>query len=309
MSPREGAGIVALMCTKLTARRGPDESRLTEHLRALRQFRTFRIVGIEMASGPLVLHSKTLNKAVRLIGLATTVPVFCFGAPDLDQARNLVSEWVGVEKLISEESTSWDAEKEIVADMISLLKQEKESLLERIELAKAATSEADEKRMDLVSEREEYIEAMDFLGEKIVGLEQKIIALHAKFPPPLKEEVSVSFNRIPKSGDASRLSVSQRLQTIVVVLSQADKFNGGVQVVSKIQELKSGPAEVDILYFGLGGAFFQDKSGKYAGVGYPGESEWVWEETPDASEQISDLFAVYQGTKQAEFIGLPVTIK
>lgn len=262
-----------------------------------------------MALGPLVLHSKTLNKAVRLIGLASSFSVFCLGAPDLDEARNLVSEWVGVEKLISEERTNWDAEKDIVADMIALLKQEKESLQERIELAKAATSEADEKRMSLVSEREEYIEAMDFLGGKISGLESKITSLYAKFPPPLQEEVSVSFNRIPESGENSRLSVSQRLQTIVVVLSQADKFNGGVQVISKIQDLQSGPAEVDILYFGLGGAFFQDKSGKYAGVGYPGESEWVWEETPDAAAQIADLFAVYQGTKQAEFIGLPVTIK
>lgn len=273
------------------------------------QFRTFRFIGTEMALWPSVLNSKTLHKAVRLIGLASSVPVFCFGAPDLDEARNLVSEWVGVEKLISEERTSWAAEKEIVADMISLLKQEKETLQERIELAKAATSDADEKRSSLIEEREEYIEAMDFLGEKITDIESKIVSLHSKFPPPLQEEVSVSFNRIPKSGEKSRLSVSQRLQTIVVVLSQADKFNGGVQLVSKIQELKSGPAEVDILYFGLGGAFFQDKSGKFAGVGYPGETEWVWEETPEAAAQIVDLFAVYQGTKQAEFVGLPVTIK
>ncbi|MDQ8205490.1 DUF3450 family protein [Pelagicoccus sp. SDUM812003] len=231
------------------------------------------------------------------------------GAPDIEQARNLVSEWVEVEKLISEEASSWEAEKEIVADMIALLKQERESLQERIELAKTASSEADKKRAGLVEEREEYIAAMDFLGERIGAVEERIIALHAKFPPPLQEEVSVSFNRIPKSGEKSRLSVSQRLQTIVVVLSQADKFNGGVQLISKIQELESGPAEVDILYFGLGGAFFQDKTGRYAGVGYPSSDGWEWKETPDAAEQIVDLFAVYQGTKQAEFVRLPVTIK
>lgn len=255
-------------------------------------------------------YKKTLRiKALACIGLLSVAWTNVHAKTDLDEARSAVSEWVAVEKLISEERSDWNAEREIISDMISLLKQEKQSLAERIELAKSATSEADKKRSSLVEQREEFIAAMDFLGEHVSKLEQKIVELHAKFPPPLQEEVSVSFNRMPKPGVESRLSISQRLQTIVVVLSQADKFNGGVQVVSKIQELDSGPAEVEILYFGLGGAFFQDKTGKYAGVGYPGASGWEWKETPESAAAISDLFAVYQGGAEARFVRLPVSIK
>lgn len=248
-------------------------------------------------------------RAFGCFGLASSSLLFARANVDLDEARSSVSEWVEVEKLISEESSDWEAEKEIIADMISLLKREQASLVERIELAKSATSEADKKRASLLTERDEFIAAMDHLGSYITKLEAKIVELHSKFPPPLQEEVSVSFNRIPAEGTESRLSVSQRLQTLVVVLSQADKFNGGVQVVSKIQELESGPTEVDILYFGLGGAFFQDKTGSYAGVGYPGASEWEWKETPEQADAISDLFAVYQGSTEAKFVNLPVTIK
>lgn len=253
---------------------------------------------------------KTLRiKAFTCIGLLSLAWAGAHANTDLDEARSAVSEWVAVEKLISEERSDWNAEREIVADMIALLKQEKESLVERIKLAEAATSEADVKRSALTEQREEFIEAMDFLGGHVSKLEQKITELHGKFPPPLQEEVSISFNRIPEAGVESRLSISQRLQTIVVVLSQADKFNGGVQVVSKIQELDSGPAEVEILYFGLGGAFFQDKTGKYTGVGYPGSDGWEWKETPESADAISDLFSVYQGTTEAKFVRLPVSIK
>ncbi|MBC2605422.1 DUF3450 family protein [Pelagicoccus albus] len=249
------------------------------------------------------------NKTLSLIGLFSFTALSTQAQVDLDSARSAVSEWVAVEKLISEERSDWDSEREIITDMISLLKQEKETLIERIELAESATTEADKKRGAFVEQREEFISAMDFLGENIGKLEEKIVGLHGKFPPPLQEEVSVSFNRIPEAGAESRLSVSQRLQTIVVLLSQADKFNGGVQLVSKIQDLESGPAEVDILYFGLAGAYFQDKTGKYAGVGFPGSEGWEWKETPESASQIADLFAVYQGSAEAEFIRLPVTIK
>lgn len=258
----------------------------------------------------VVQKSKTLRiKAATIVGLLSLTSICSHAAPDLDEARSLVGEWVAVEKLISQERSDWGAEREIIADMIALLKQEKQTLTERIDLAKAAFSEADVKRSALVAEREEYIEAMTFLGAQVAKLEIRISELHKKFPPPLQEEVSVSYNRIPKPGVDSRLSVSQRLQTIVVLLSQADKFNGGVQVVSKIQDLASGPAEVDILYFGLGGAFFRDKTGQYAGVGYPGTEEWEWKETPESSAAIGDLFDIYQGTAEAEFIRLPVVIK
>lgn len=230
-------------------------------------------------------------------------------AADLDDARNVVSEWVSVEKLISEERSGWSAEEAVITDMISLLKGERDSLNERIKSAGEAMSGADEKRIKLVDERSEYVDAMDFLGENIESLEAKIVDLHKRFPPPLQEEVSVSFERIPELGAKTRLTISQRLQTIVVVLSQADKFNGGIQMISEIQDIGEGQAEVSILYFGLGGAYFQDEEGKYSGVGYPSSDGWVWEPVPDKAKAISDLFAVYSGSKEAEFVQLPVTIK
>lgn len=227
---------------------------------------------------------------------------------ELDDARNVVGEWVAVEKLLSEEQADWKSEEVVIGDMIALLEGEKASLAERIESAGAAMSDADLKRAEFVEERSEYIEAMDFLGGKIELLEERILTVYKRFPDPLKEEISVLYERIPEPSKKTRLSASQRLQTVVAILSQADKFNGGIQLISEIQEVGDGQAEVSILYFGLGGAFFQDEESKYSGVGYPGVDGWEWKQTPEKAEDIAALFAVYSGSTEAEFVGLPVTI-
>ncbi|MEM9159878.1 MAG: DUF3450 family protein [Verrucomicrobiota bacterium] len=234
---------------------------------------------------------------------------FSLSAQSLDDARSIVSEWVEVEKTISEERAEWKDEEALIVDMIALLETEKTNLEEKIEAAEEGASEADKKRQALVEESDEYRAAVGTLSDSIVAMEATVIALHQQFPSPLQEEVSKLYTRIPQGGEETRLSVSQRLQSVIAILSQADKFNGGVQLVSDIQQLDSGQAEVDVLYFGLAGAFFQDREGTYVGVGFPSSEGWVWEETPEKATEIAKVFAVYAGEMQAEFVNLPVKIK
>ncbi len=237
------------------------------------------------------------------------IQVAALNAQTLDEARNLVSEWVDVEKTISEERSDWEAGQAIINDMIALLETEKESLTEKIKMAEEGLSESDKKRKVLIEESDEYKAAVEVLGSKIESVEGRVLALHKQFPNPLQEEVSTLFARIPREGEDFRLSVSQRLQSVIAILSQADKFNSGVQLVSDIQKLDSGQSEVDILYFGLAGAFFKNREGTYVGIGVPSDEGWVWEETPESGKEITALFAVYAGEVQAEFVTLPVKIK
>ncbi len=230
-------------------------------------------------------------------------------AQSLDDARSVVSEWVEVEKTISEERADWEAGQAIIKDMIALLETEKASLTEKIKMAEEGLSESDKKREELLEESDEYKAAVEVLGSRIESVEGRVLALHKQFPVPLQEEVSTLFARIPREGEELRLSVSQRLQSVIAILSQADKFNSGVQFVSDIQKLDSGQSEVDILYFGLAGAFFKNREGTYVGIGVPSDEGWVWEETPESGKEISALFAVYAGEVQAEFVTLPVKIK
>ncbi len=53
-----------------------------------------------------------------------------------------MSEWVDVEKTISEERADWEAGQAIIKDMIALLETEKESLTEKIKMAEEGLSES-----------------------------------------------------------------------------------------------------------------------------------------------------------------------
>ena len=266
-------------------------------------FGAFPAYGLSVKIGKS-LPSRLLKVAISFC----CIQVAALYAQTLDEARNLVSEWVGVEKTISEEKADWQAGQAIVKDMIALLETEKASLMEKIRIAEEGLSESDKKREELLNESDEYRAAVDVLGDKIGMVEKRVIALHSQFPVPLQEEVSTLFARIPREGEEVRLSVSQRLQSVIAVLSQADKFNSGVQFVSDIQKLNSGQSEVDVLYFGLAGAFFKNREGTYVGIGFPSSNGWQWEEVPESGDGIVKLFSVYAGEMQAEFVKLPVKI-
>ena len=66
--------------------------------------------------------------------------------------------------------------------------------------------------------------------------------------------------------------------------------------------------EVTTLYFGLAGAFFADETGRYAGIGFPGEQGWQWQDTLDDNQAIGRLIASYEGTREAAFIPVPVKL-
>ena len=234
----------------------------------------------------------------------------CVGplAADPLQAREQLREWVDVQKTISAERAAWTAEEAILRDMIALLTTEIDSLEERIEAARAATDTTSAKRTELETARAELMAAMDALEPQVVVFENRIRALYHRLPGPLQQEVTPLYNRLPEDPARSRLGVVERLQAVVGILSQADKFNGGVTLVSELRQVGDRNAEVKTLYFGLAGAFFSDAAGSYTGLGRPGANGWVFEEAPEFAPEIVNLIAVYEGTAEAAFVTLPVTL-
>jgi hypothetical protein len=241
--------------------------------------------------------------------------VFTFG-PVLElvgqtpaERREEMKEWINLQKIISEESSGWKVEKAVVEDMIRVLEMEKNDLEERIEAGKSAVTTADTKRTELESERDLLRSATESLSEALPGIEASVRTLYASFPDPLKDTVAQLHNRIPVPGTPTRLSLAERLQSVVGILSQADKFNSVVTEVSENRTVGGGNVIVETLYFGLGGAIYSDAAGTTAGILYPTADGWESKETPEHTDAILAAMAVYQNTAEASFVELPVSIK
>ena len=135
------------------------------------------------------------------------------------------------------------------------------------------------------------------------------MSLCERFPVPLRETVSPLYNRLPKPGASTRQSLSERLQTVVGILSQADKFNSVITDQSENRELPSGSVIVQTIYFGLGGAIYADPAGETAGILVPTPAGWECRETPEHTDAILAALDVYASLSEAAFVELPVSIQ
>ena len=239
--------------------------------------------------------------------------IFLFGpllvSADPEAEREALKEWVRLEREISRETSEWQAEKEILEDRIALFRAEKERLQERIEEAREGRDQIESRRAEIMEKREELEAVLEIVEQPLEAYEQRLVELYPRFPAPLQEEVRKLRDRLPGEGESSDRAITERLQAVVGMLNFADKFNTGVQREVEIRTIDGRQVEVETLYFGLAGAYFADSQGRHAGVGYPGPDGWEWEETPETADSITRLISVYNGTREAVFSPVPVSIQ
>lgn len=245
----------------------------------------------------------------KFVPFTAIVALSSLQASEIRDTQDELITWVETKKAIAETETEWLAEKEIVADLIQLLEFEKEKLTANIEKLEDTSDATDTKRAELNADKEELVASTEAIETYIPALEANVKDLLAKLPEPLVAELDPLIRRLPKSGEATRLPVSQRLLTVVGILNKIDKFNTGITVDTSIRSVGDTSSEVTTLYFGLAGAFFANDSGTYAGYGTPGDDGWDWVEDDSIASGIVSLIESYKGTKEAKFVELPVAAK
>ncbi len=251
---------------------------------------------------------KTILHALSL-GSFTAAPML-IAQPTIDDTKAVLQEWVETRQIISEEESNWRVEKSILSDTVTLLKSELERLSTALEDLEASATAADEERAKLAGEKEKLTEASAIVEANIGGLETQMKEVVKTLPEPLVDKIKPLIRRLPEDSADTSLSLGERVQNIVGILSQADKFNTTVTQTSESRELEGGKVvEVRTLYWGLGGAFYVDASGEYAGVGYPTAEGWEWPRVDGAGAEIKRLIDVYEGSEDIQFVEVPARIK
>jgi hypothetical protein len=216
-----------------------------------------------------------------------------------------------VKALVSEEREDWAVEKALVTDTIDLLGVEKEMLSEQIKMREEAAKASDDQRTEL-SLRKEVLEAeASTLGGTLTTYEAALADWISQLPQLLQDELAPLIRRLPVEGESNRnVGIGRRLQAVVGILSQVDKFNSSVTYRKELRgdEGTGSQRETDTLYFGLAYAVYSDADGSSAGYGTPGAEGWVWKSTPEASDDIRELIAVYKNEIPAKYISIPISI-
>lgn len=247
------------------------------------------------------------------LGLALTAGG-ALGADDegdsVGATRTALEKWVENRRLIAKAERDWKLGKQVLEDRIALVQMQIDSLREEIEADRGDIGEADALRDELADQVAVLEEGSKSMAAVVGDYEARARGLLARFPDPLKDNLRIVSQLLPDEGQTEDLpSLSQRFSTVVGLLDNANRFNREVSASSEVRTLPDGSlAYFDVLYVGLGTAFYVNATGTVGGVGRPGPDGWIWEPRPESAPAIAEALKVQKGEQMARFLQLPVEL-
>ena len=256
------------------------------------------------------LNSPMKTPFLLALALGSSWASLALNAQDpLQDTRNVLDQWVETRQITSKERSDWQVEKTILQDTQSLLTNELTRLEETLATLQSSATAADEERSTLAADKEELAAAAQVVETTIGELETQMRTIIKTLPEPLVNKIKPLIRRLPEDSSNTTLSLGERVQNIVGILSQADKFNTTVTQTSESREIIEGKVvEVRTLYWGLAIAYFVDSSGEYAGIGFPGQDGWEWPQIEGSGPSIQQLLGVYEGNEDIQFVEVPARI-
>ncbi len=240
-------------------------------------------------------------------GLALASSYAQDSAPELSQTRATLKEWVGLKKDISEEQSTWVVEKQTLTESIDLLTQEIDKLDEQIKSMQADADAAQLERQSLNNEEAELKQASAVVKEVATDLETEVLNIVEYLPASLKEKLEIITQQFPKNTrEAEQMGLSKRIQFIIAVLTEIEKFNNQISVEETMQQIGDAQVAVKTIYIGLAVAYYVDGTRTQAGILRPAKGGWEKERRDELAEQIALAIATYAREETAEFVNLPV---
>lgn len=227
----------------------------------------------------------------------------------VSEMRERVAQWVQTRQLISRVEADAVASKELLQRTRALHERELASLDDALSRVSTNSTQVSAERTKTEMELAASQAALDRAKEWVTGLERDVLAIKPLFPEPLLDQARPLLDRIPQRPEESKATVPERLQVVVALLNEVDKFQQTIAVVGGRRADGSGnEVSVETLYLGLGAAYFTDPTGRVAGMGTPGPEGWKWTLKPELGARIRDAIAVYRNAKPPEFVALPFRI-
>lgn len=228
----------------------------------------------------------------------------------MEATRAALQEWVQARKLISQEQRDWTLGKQLLEDRIGLLDREVNNLGARIAEMQTSIDEAQGSERELLAENEGLKTSSLALRDRVTELEARVTALLGRMPKQVQDLVQPLSQSMPKDPRDTGISLSVRYRNIVGILNLINKFNRELHLKNEKRQLANGSAaEVSVLYFGVGHAFFVTADGTSAGIGTSGPEGWTWIPADEHAPAIARAIAIYNNEEPAAFVQLPVQIQ
>lgn len=226
----------------------------------------------------------------------------------IEQTRAVLNKWIETKRILAEQQSAWEVEKQTLAQAIALYEAEVKLLTEEIRRNEQLSSDADKAVIEAEKREQSLREAAAAVLVVMDQLEEHLLKLIKAFPQPLRDKIKPLAIRIPDPDNRKKVGLSVRMQNIVGILVEVDKFNREISIHTELRKAADGGEfEVQTLYLGLGQGFYTDATGQKAGLGYPINGEWQWVDQPELAGRIREAIDIKDNRRPASFVGFEVS--
>ena len=228
----------------------------------------------------------------------------------LSATRDTLGKWVETRQLVSKTRADWQTDKETIEQTIALFERELKGVEEQMGKVSTNSSQADKERVQTEAGIKSANEALEPAQKFAAGFEVQLMKLVPQLPQPLQDILKPTLAKLPADSANTKAKPTERIQVIVGALNEIDKFNNAVTIFNEKRKNPAGTeVAVETVYVGLGGAYFVNEAGDFAGSGTPGAGGWEWTVKPDLAASVKEVIKIYRAEHTARFVALPAVIK
>jgi len=228
----------------------------------------------------------------------------------LMETRSTLEKWVETRQLISKTRGDWQADKETLAQTVALYERELQSIDEQFAKVSTNNTQVAKEMAEAIALQKLSNETLDDARQFSTGFEIRVKKLAPQLPTPLQDILKPLLAKMPADPANTKMPAAERVQALVGVLNELDKFNNAVNLFNeKRKNLKGEEVAVQTIYVGLGAAYFVNEAGDFAGTGAPAANGWEWTVKPEIASTVQEVVKIYRSERAARFVTLPVVVR
>lgn len=231
-------------------------------------------------------------------------------ASPLTQTRATLEQWVQTRQLISKTRSDWQSDKESIEQTIALYERELKSVEDQMSKVSTNNTQVAKEMTEATTLQKISNETLEVSRTFAADFEARVKKLVPQLPSPLQDILKPLLARLPTDPANTKMLAAERVQVLVGVLGELDKYNNAVNLFNeKRKNPKGEEVAVQTIYIGLGAAYFVNEAGDFAGSGTSGANGWEWSVKPEIATAVQEVVKIYRSERTARFVTLPATVR
>ena len=137
-------------------------------------------------------------------------------------------------------------------------------------------------------------------------LEIQVEEAFKTLPTPLAKRLQPFRQKLNNQIENYNIPLRQRVDTLLSLLQAVSLYHRNISIERQEFSLEDGVSrEFQVMYFGLGIAYFVNESGTVAGYGSPSKNGWVWKRDDSLALEISTGVDMVNNRAMPRFLKLP----